>query len=88
VPEVIAPDLVNGLFEFIGAAATSANVRQILQDKAVRGIHWASTMFFTSWSLWNLAYYPTLGQWVSFAGGAALALTNLTWLALVFRYRR
>lgn len=81
------PDLINGAFEFCGAAALTMNVYRILRDKQVRGMHWASTIFFTAWSLWNLGYYPTLHQWFSFAGGCAIAIANLVWLILVYVYR-
>lgn len=84
----LSNDLVNGVFEFCGAAALTMNVKRILRDKQVRGMHWASTIFFTAWSLWNLFYYPALNQWISFAGGCAIALANSTWLALVFIYRK
>ena len=79
-------DFLNGLFEFCGAIALTMNVVKLLKDKMVRGVHWASTIFFTSWSLWNLIYYPSLHQWFSFAGGCAIVLANLTWLALILRY--
>ncbi len=81
-------DLLNGAFEFCGAAALSMNVLKLLKDKMVRGVHWASTIFFTSWSMWNLIYYPTLDQWFSFAGGCCIVIANLAWLVLILRYRK
>lgn len=81
------PDLINGAFEACGALALCANIRQLLKDKQVRGIHWGSTIFFTSWGLWNVFYYPHLGQWASFAGGLFIALANIVWLVLRIKYR-
>jgi len=81
-------DLVNGLFELGGAAFICLNVRQILIDKAVRGVHWLPTLFFTAWGFWNLYYYPSLDQWWSFAGGLAIVTVNAVWLALVAKYWR
>jgi hypothetical protein len=79
----MSPDLINGLFELAGAIALGANVLKLLRDRQVRGVHWASTVFFTSWGFWNLIYYPTLGQWFSLAGGACIVIVNMIWLLLV-----
>lgn len=82
----MTPDFINGLFEFAGAAFLSLNVRQILHDKVVKGVHWSSTVFFTSWGFWNLYYYPSLEQWWSFAGGVAIVAVNSVWLYLIWYY--
>lgn len=82
------PDLINGMFEASGAVATFTNVKVILRDKAVRGFHFGAVAFFTSWSLWNLYYYPHLGQWFSFTGGAVLGILNLTYTGLAIYYSR
>lgn len=79
-------DLINGLFEFGGAGINLLNVRAILRDKKLQGVHWAPYGFFTSWGLWNLWYYPSLDQWFSFVGGAAIVLVNGTWLVLALYY--
>lgn len=81
------PDCVNGMFEALGGVALCANIVQLVRDKQVRGIHWGSTIFFTSWGAWNVYYYPHLGQWASFAGGLFIAACNVVWLALRLRYR-
>lgn len=82
------PDLVNGAFEFAGACFNLINIRALLRDKRVQGVHWAPTLFFTSWGAWNIYYYPSLDQWASFTGGLFIVATNLTWISLVFAYRR
>lgn len=81
------PDLVNGLFEFLGAFMILMNVRAIYRDRRLAGVHWGPTVFFTSWGFWNLFYYPHLDQWLSFTGGCALVLVNAWWLYLVWRFR-
>jgi hypothetical protein len=81
------PDLVNGLFEGLGAALILMNVRQLRRDRVVRGVHWAPTVFFAAWGLWNLFYYPHLSQWLSFAGGCGIVAANAWWLVLVWRFR-
>ena len=82
------PDMVNGLFEACGGLALCANIKQLLKDKQVKGIHWGSTLFFTSWGLWNCFYYPHLDQWFSFLGGIFIATANIVWLALRVHYSK
>ncbi len=80
------PDLVNGLFESIGGLMVWLNVKQIVKDKAVKGVHWLPTMFFTSWGYWNLYYYPHLNQWLSFLGGLVIVSGNTAWVAMMVKY--
>lgn len=82
------PDLTNGAFEFFGALAITLSIRQVLKDKLVKGVSWAHIAFFASWGIWNLYYYPSLGQWASFGAGALVCAVNLIWLALLLYYRR
>lgn len=77
------PDLVNGGFELGGAAFQLLNVRALLRDRRVSGVHWLPTVFFTAWGLWNLWFYPHLGQWMSFYGGLGLVAVNVGWLSLL-----
>lgn len=85
-PTVNLADSLNGSFEAAGSIAVWINVRQLLKDKMIRGSRWEMMLFFTSWSAWNLYYYPHLGQWLSLAGGASLALANAVWTALAVYY--
>lgn len=80
-------DLFNGLFEATGAAMVGMNVRQIVKDKQLKGVHWGPTVFFTSWGLFNLYFYPANKLWFSFAGGVGIVAINATWLYLVWKYR-
>lgn len=83
-----SPDLVNGLFEFAGAAFNGINVWRIYKDKKLAGVSWIPSTFFTSWGVWNLYYYPALDQWWSFGGGCAIVLMNTAWVFLALKYRR
>lgn len=85
---VSLPDVGNGLFEALGGIAIWQNVRRLSRDKCVRGTDWKVTAFFTLWGLWNLFYYPALGQWYSFFGGIPIAAGNLVWVALALKYRK
>lgn len=83
----MTPDHINGLFELIGGLLIWANVVRLARDRQIRGVDWRVTGFFWAWGLWNLFYYPHLGQWWSFAGGLMIVVANCAWLALAWRYR-
>jgi len=82
------PDIINGSFEFLGGCFLLANVYKIYKDKRLRGYHWLSTVFFTSWGLWNLYFYPHLGQWFSFTGGCFIVTVNSFWLGQIYYYSK
>lgn len=81
------PDIINGLFEAVGGVSAWGNVRRIRADKAVKGVDWRFTVFFSAWGIWNLYYYPALGQWASFAGGVVIVLGNIAWVTFAIKYR-
>jgi len=83
----MTPDILNGLFELGGALAIVPSIKSILDKRQAIGIHWAHQLFFCSWGLWNLFYYPNLEQWFSFIGAVVLVLTNLLYTSLVWKYR-
>lgn len=83
----INPDVINGLFELFGSGMLWKNVYQLHKDKMVRGVHWGPTMFFFCWGLWNLFYYPHLGQWYSFAGGLSIVTANGVWVYQMLKYK-
>ena len=81
------PDMVNGLFELIAGFFLWYNAYKLYRHKKVRGCSVSAAVFFCLWGLWNIFYYPWLGQWWSFAGGVHTDLANLTWVWLAWRYR-
>ena len=84
----MTPDLINGLFEIVGAALMTMDIVRIRRDRGVLGIYWPSRIFFLAWGSWNCFFYPYYGHWWSFVGGVAMTLVNFTWLAHVIYYRR
>jgi hypothetical protein len=82
------PDITNGVFELIGGAAVWANVFAIRKDKGYAGVRVPVMVFFSSWSLWNIYYYPHLGQYWSLAGGASIGLANLAFVCSMLYYGR
>jgi len=86
-PEFSAADLVNGGFELLGAVLTWRNYVELRRAREIRGVYWPTQAFFAAWGLWNLAYYPMLGQWASFIGGVMLVAGNMAWVGLAVRLR-
>lgn len=80
-------DLGNGAFELLGGFSIWANVVRIRRDKKIRGVDWRITGFFTTWGFWNLWYYPSLGQWLSFSGGLVIVIANVVWLYYAIKYK-
>jgi hypothetical protein len=81
-------DIVNGSYEFLASLFMLNNCRVLYNDKKVRGVSLVSTVFFTSWGVWNLYYYPSLNQWISFFGGASLVMMNAIYVGLMIYYEK
>ena len=82
------PDLINGVFEAGLSFFLWKGVLKLRVDKAVLGFYWPTVVWTTAWGLYNLYFYPHLGQWFSFSGGVAVVLVNITWLAHVAYYTK
>jgi hypothetical protein len=80
--------LREAFLEIFGGIAMAGNVLKVYRDKKTRGVNWNTQIFFTSWGIWNLAYYPSLGQWASFAGAVSLVISNAFYVTLMWRYRK
>jgi len=82
----LSPDIINGLFEFIGSLMLWRNVRQLYRDKQIKGVTWGTTTFFMMWGYWNMFFYPHLNQWFSFLGGCSITLANTVWVGQMVYY--
>lgn len=80
------PDFANGCFEFFGACLICLNIKQLYRDKKLSGVHWMPQMFFTTWGLYNLGFYPYLGQYWSFLGACTIVLTNTIYISMMLYY--
>ncbi len=80
-------DLINSLFEMAGAIFATINIFKLLKDKSVMGVYWPATAMFALWGYWNVWYYPSLDQMLSFYAGILLASANTIWVALAIKYR-
>ena len=84
----MVPDFINGVFEAGATIALFAHVRALYRAKEVKGVSAGSFAFFASWGIWNLFYYPHLGQILSFYAGLGVVTMNVTWVVLAWRYSR
>jgi hypothetical protein len=82
-----ANDLINGLFECCSGFFCWINIYRLVKDKCLKGVSWIPLSFFTLWGFWNLYYYPSLHQMLSFLGGLSIVFANIVWLSLVFYYK-
>lgn len=78
-------DIINALFEAFGAYTAWRNFAQLYREREIKGVYWPMWGFFTMWGLWNVFYYPSLGQWFSFVAGVALLAGNAAWTVLAAR---
>lgn len=81
-------DLVNGLFELLAALFVLNHCRVLMRDRAVAGVSVVSVAFFTTLGLWNLLYYPSLGQSFSFICGLFVAAANALYIGMLVYFRR
>jgi hypothetical protein len=79
-------DPINFVFELSGSIFTWANVHRVWKDKGYAGLYLPAVVVFASWGVWNLFYYPSLGQWMSFYAGCSLVLANISWFAIAVYY--
>lgn len=82
------PDMVNAGFEAGAGVAVLLHCARLHEDKQVRGMSITAVVFFTLWGLWNIFYYPFLGQFWSFVGGIFVTVANLFYVAMLVFYSR
>lgn len=82
------PDVINGCFELFGAAAVWRNVAALWKDKQFKGTRIEPNLFFLVWGLWNLYYYPHLGQVLSLIGGIAMVTACFVYTCQLVYYRK
>lgn len=80
-------DQINAIFEGFAALFILNHCRILYRDKSVKGVSLASTVFFFAWGIWNIRYYPSLGQIDSFRAGCLVAIANAIWIALMIYYK-
>ena len=84
----MTPDTINGLFEFLGSLFIWRSIILLYKQKQVRGVSFLTIGFFAVWGLWNLYYYPSLNQQLSFAGGISIVVANVIWVIQMIYFRK
>lgn len=79
-------DLINGIFECSGGFFVLYSILKLYKDKKVLGISWIYVAYFSIWGLWNLYYYPSLNQNLSFIGGLFVTFTNIIYTIMLIYY--
>lgn len=81
-------DIINASLEIGCGFFCWVNVIQLIKDKDVKGISWSAMVFFTMVAMWNIYYYPSLDQMLSFYGGLTVLVANFVWVVLAVKYRK
>ncbi len=84
----MTPDLLNATFELVGACFLAVDCKRLHRDKCLRGLWWPGRVFWASWGVWNVFYYPSIGQTLSFYAGLLVLAANAVWCALAWKYRK
>jgi hypothetical protein len=84
----MTPDTINGLFELCASLFIFNQCRVLWNSKQADGVSMVSIIFFISWAIWNLIYYPSLGQTFSFYAGILVMIANSTWVFLIWKIRK
>ena len=85
-PMTLTPDIVNAFFEGAGSVFTWLSVWRVYTDKGYAGIYLPAIVFFFSWGLWNLYFYPSVDAMWSFYGGISICVANLAWVGSMLYY--
>jgi hypothetical protein len=81
-------DYINGIFETAGSLFILMSIAKLRREKMVKGVDWKHIAFFTIWGFWNMYYYPSLNQLMSFYGGIAIVVTNAVWVCMMIYYNK
>jgi len=79
-------DKVNSSLLGLSAILLAMNVRQLYQDKTVRGVSLWPVVLYDVWGIWDLYYFPSLNQWFSMCASFIACCINTVWLALAIYY--
>jgi uncharacterized protein with PQ loop repeat len=77
-------DFINSIYEVLGGIFVFHNCYKLYKEKDIKGISIPATIFFTSWSYWNIYYYYGLNQKMSLLASFLIATANSIWLILAF----
>jgi hypothetical protein len=77
-------DAINCFFEIVGGLMLWLNVVEIMKSgRKLDFINLMIILFFVAWGLWDMVYYWSLNQWVSFWGILIMVLGDFALLAFL-----
>lgn len=79
--------MINGLLEFTGSFFILGHCWAMYNAKDSRAVSLLATLFFFTWGLWNVWFFPAHGLYWSFRGGLFMAAANIAWAWLIIYYR-
>jgi hypothetical protein len=79
-------DIINACFKLCASLFLWVSVYTLYKSKGYAGIHFSQYLFFTVAAVWNLIYYPSLGQMWSFFACISVLAANASWIYLALRY--
>ena len=79
-------DSVNAGFELSCAILLWINVRTLYKDKQIKGIALSPNFLYLAAGVWDLYYYPFLGQWMSFVACLVYTAGFGLWLGMAVWY--
>jgi hypothetical protein len=80
-------DIINAFFPFVGAGLVALNIKQLYNDKEVKGIHWFPPLFFYTGQAWGVYFFYSLGQYYSFVGASILLSVSMVWYTMMIYYK-
>jgi len=80
-------DIINSIFQFLVSFFILINCIKLFKDKKIYGVSFSTLIFLVIFSIWNLYYFFSLNQKISFYAGLFCFMMNLTYLILGIYYK-
>lgn len=84
---MITFDAINSLVLVGGAVLSVLNVKQVIVDRSVKGLHLLPTLYFIVWGYWNIAFFYNMHSTLSMIGAIILSTVNTVWLGYMLYYK-
>ena len=82
-------DMMTAAFTIGAALFLLLNIRQLLVDKAVKGVSVYTIAYFTVWGYWGIyLFYAMPGMAWTLAASVILAIAYSVWFVLAIYYKR
>jgi hypothetical protein len=81
-------DVMNFLFGVFASILTYQNVKEAKAHNQIKGMHWYSTAFFTSWASFQMYMYYNIHMYMSMIGNFAILSVDIYWLYLYWSFKK